>query len=133
MLEHATETDFRFSVSDIELQRGGISYTIDTLAYLREKYPDKQFVLIMGGDNLATLSKWKNAELLLRDYFIYVYKRAESTPPELADHPHIRFFEAPLLDISSTYIRQCLRHGKSIQYLVTEPVYQYIMSSNLYR
>lgn len=119
--------------SDIEFGLPKPSYTIDTLIYLREKYPDKDFVLIMGGDNLATLQKWKNYELILRDYQIYVYKRPEYTPGELAEQENIRFFDAPQMHISSTYIRLCLRKGWSVQYLVTEPVFQYLANSGLYR
>lgn len=119
--------------SDIEFGLPKPSYTIDTLAYLREKYPDKQFVLIMGGDNLATLPKWKHHDLILRDYLIYVYKRPDFAPAEFADHPHIRLFDAPQMDISATYIRRCVREGKSVQYLVTEPVFDYLNNSGLYR
>lgn len=119
--------------SDIEFGLPKPSYTIDTLTHLREKYPDKQFVLIMGGDNLNTLHKWKNYELLLRDYLIYVYRRPQEAPGELAEHDNVRLFEAPQMHISSTYIRRCIREGKSIQYLVTEPVCEYLNNSNLYR
>lgn len=119
--------------SDIEFSLPKPSYTIDTLTHLRERYPERRFVLIMGGDNLATLHKWKNYELILRDYEIYVYKRPDFAPGALADHPHVRLFDAPQMHISSTYIRDCLQHGHSIQYLVTEPVFDYLMSSRLYR
>lgn len=125
--------NLRLQASDIEFGLPKPSYTIDTLAYLHEKHPDKQFVLIMGGDNLATLPKWKNHELILRDYLIYVYQRPDYAPDEFADHPHIRLFDAPQMHISATYIRRCIREGKSIQYLVTEPVYDYLNNSGLYR
>lgn len=120
--------------SDFEFNLPKPSYTIDTLTHLREKYPDRQFVPIMGGDNLATIHKWKNYEILLRDYEIYVYRRPGAVPDEyLNDHPNIRLFDAPTMNISSTYIRHCIRAGKSVQYLLTEPVYEYLLSSNLYR
>lgn len=125
--------NLKLRASDIEFGLPKPSYTIDTLTHLREKYPDKQFVLIMGGDNLATLHKWKNYELLLRDYEIYVYRRPEAAPGELAEHEHIRLFDAPQMHISATYIRNCVKEGHSIRYLVTEPVFEYINSSNLYR
>lgn len=118
---------------DIEFGLPKPSYTIDTLAHLSEKHPGKQFILIMGGDNLATIHKWKNYEILLRDYLIYVYRRPSFVPGHLADHPNIKQFDAPTMNISSTYIRQCISEGKSVQYLVTEPVYEYLLSSNLYR
>ncbi len=120
--------------SDVEFGLPRPSYTIDTLTYLREKYPQRQFVLIMGGDNLATLPKWKNYELLLRDHEIYVYKRPSYDLGSLSDHPHVRLFEeVPQMEISATYIRECLRHGKSVQYIVPDSVFQYLQTSNLYR
>jgi nicotinate-nucleotide adenylyltransferase len=119
--------------SNIEFGLPKPSFTIDTLTYLHEKYPAKQFVLIMGGDNLATLHKWKNYEILLRDYQIYLYRRPSYELGELENHPTVRTFDAPLLDISATYIRQCLMNGFSVQYLVPDAVYQYLESSQLYR
>ncbi|RMF25402.1 MAG: nicotinate-nucleotide adenylyltransferase [Bacteroidetes bacterium] len=119
--------------SNIEFNLPKPSYTIDTLTYLREKYPQHRFVLIMGGDNLATLHKWKNYELLLRDYPIYVYKRPRYGDGGLSDHPNVHFFEAPRMDLSSSYVRRCIREGKSVQYLVPDAVFEYLESSNLYR
>jgi nicotinate-nucleotide adenylyltransferase len=120
-------------VSDIEFSLPKPSYTIDTLTYLKEKYPTKEFVLIMGGDNVATLHKWKNYEQLLDQHQIYVYKRPNYELGELATHPKIQFFEAPMLDISATYIRDCIRNKKSIQYLVNEKVFDYLESSKMYK
>ncbi len=119
--------------SDIEFGLPKPSYTIDTLAYLREKYPEKTFVLIMGSDNLATLHKWKNYDILLRDYEIYVYNRPGYSPGEFASHPHVRCFDAPLMQLSASYIRDCIRAGHSVQYLVPDAVFRYLESSGLYR
>ncbi len=119
--------------SDIEFGLPKPSYTIDTLAYLREKYPEHAFVLIMGEDNLATLHKWKNYELLLRDYEIYVYRRPGTPLTAFEDHPHVSQFEAPQMHISATYIRDCIREGHSIQYLVPDAVWTYLLTSHLYR
>lgn len=119
--------------SDIEFGLPKPSYTIDTLTYLKEKYPNKAFVLIMGGDNLGSFHKWKNHEILLRDYQIYVYSRPGYDLGDLATHPSVHLFEAPQMKISSSYIRQLIKDKKSIEYLVTEPVFEYINSSNLYR
>lgn len=120
--------------SDIEFGLPKPSYTIDTLAYLAEKYPGKHFVLIMGGDSLATLKKWKNYEIILRNYEIYVYQRPDAELPEdLAQHPQVRFFEAPLMHISASYVRQCIREGKSVRYLVPDAVFEYLSGSSLYR
>lgn len=120
-------------VSNIEFSLPKPSYTIDTLTYLREKHPEKEFVLIMGGDNLATLHKWKNYEILLRDYRIYLYKRPKYELGELENHPNIRHFDAPLLDLSATYIRHCLQQGYSVRYLVPDAVFEYLEGSQLYK
>lgn len=120
--------------SDIEFSLPKPSYTIDTLIYLKEKYPNRDFVLIMGSDNLATLEKWKNYDILLRDYALYVYLRPGFDPGPLASHPAVRLFDdVPLMLLSSSYIRECLRQGKSVKYLVSEPVYAYLNASGLYR
>jgi nicotinate-nucleotide adenylyltransferase len=118
--------------SNIEFNLPKPSYTIDTLTYLKEKYPDKEFVLIMGGDNLGTLHKWKNYEILLRDYQIYLYKRPQYDLGELADHPSVRQFSAPMLELSATYIRQCIAQGKSVEYLVPDTVFEYLKESSMY-
>jgi nicotinate-nucleotide adenylyltransferase len=119
--------------SNIEFDLPKPSYTIDTLTYLNEAHPEKDFVLIMGGDNLGTLHKWKNYEQILNYYQIYVYQRPNYELGNLATHPAIKIFEAPLMQISASYIRKCIREGNSIQYLVTQPVFEYINSSSLYR
>ncbi|MBK8555924.1 MAG: nicotinate-nucleotide adenylyltransferase [Lewinellaceae bacterium] len=119
--------------SNIEFNLPKPSYTVDTLAHLREKYPQQEFALIMGGDNLATLHLWKNYEQLLEQNDIYVYLRPGNDISRFANHPRIHLCTAPLLDISATYIRECLRDGKSVRYLVPEAVFHYLESSNLYR
>lgn len=119
--------------SNVEFDLPQPSYTIHTLAHLREAYPDRRFALIMGGDNLQSLPKWKNYELILRDYSILVYQRPEHASSELAQHPSVTLVEAPLMKISSTYIRRCLKEGKSVQYLVPDAVLSYLESTNLYR
>jgi nicotinate-nucleotide adenylyltransferase len=122
----------RLRASDIEFGLPQPSYTIDTLTYLKEKYPEKDFVLIMGGDNLATFHKWKNYELLLEQYSIFVYQRPTYEPGELAAHPNIRIFEAPMMQISSSYIRACIAKGHSVEYLVPDRVFEYLDKSGLY-
>jgi nicotinate-nucleotide adenylyltransferase len=119
--------------SNVEFSLPKPSYTVDTLAFLGEKYPQHQFALIMGGDNLATLHLWKNYALLLDQYDIYVYRRPATPLGELHDHPRVQIFDAPMLDISATYLRECIRTGKSVRYLVPEAVYHYLENSNLYR
>ena len=120
---------------DIEFKLPKPSYTIDTLTYLKEKHPRKSFVLIMGGDNLDTFPKWKNYEQLIAQHEIYVYNRPgypnTSIEPTLAEK--VTYFEAPLMAISASYIRQCIQSGLPITYLVTRPVQTYIEASNMYR
>ena len=123
----------KLRASDVEFSLPKPSYTVDTLTHLRDKYPNKQFVLIMGGDNLATLHKWKNYELLLRDYEIYVYQRPSYDLGELAAHSNVKIFEAPLMQISASYIRKWLKAGKSVEYLVSEAVFEELERSGLYR
>lgn len=134
LVQLAIGENLQLRASDVEFGLPKPSYTIDTLTYLHEKNPDKQFVLIMGGDNLATLHKWKNYERLLSDYEIYVYSRPAHEVGDLAQHPHVRMYEeVPLMEISSTYIRQCIKDRKSVQYLVPDAVFQYLNTSSLYR
>lgn len=123
----------RLRASDVEFQLPKPSYTIDTLAFLKEKYPEHQFVLIMGGDNLESLHLWKNYEQILADYDIYVYKRPGYELGPLATHPRVRAYEAPPLDISATYIRDCIKSGKSVRYLIPDAVWEYLETGSLYR
>ncbi len=132
LVELAIGNNPHLRASNIEFGLPQPSYTIDTLAYLSEKHPKKEFVPIMGGDNLATLHKWKNYEIILRDYNIYVYQRPQYELGELAHHTKVHLFNAPLMQISASYIRKCLRDNKSIQYLVPDLVYKYLEEHLLY-
>ncbi|HEX8331401.1 MAG TPA: nicotinate (nicotinamide) nucleotide adenylyltransferase [Segetibacter sp.] len=117
----ATEDNSKLHVSNIEFKLPRPSYTIDTLVYLREKYPQHTFSIIFGSDSYQNISKWKNYETLLRDYSITIYERPgfPVSPNNLAS-PEV--LKAPLLDISSTFIREMIKSGKSIKYLVPEEV-----------
>ncbi len=133
MVNLAIEDNDLLKSSSIEFKLPQPSYTVDTLAYVAEKYPLHNFSLIMGGDNLATFHKWKNYEQILMHYKIYVYKRPTYEVPELANHASITVCEAPLLSISSSYIRQLIKEKKSIQYLVPDPVYKYLEDNPIYQ
>jgi nicotinate-nucleotide adenylyltransferase len=133
LVKLAIQDNTKLEASDIEFNLPKPSYTIDTLTYLREKHPTKEYVLIMGGDNLATLHKWKNYEQILANYDIYVYKRPNYDLGELATHPRIHFFDAPMMDISATYIRNCIKNNHSVRYLLPNIVFDYIEGSNLYK
>ena len=124
----------RLRASNIEFGLPRPSYTIDTLAYLREKYPNNEFVLIMGEDNLGSLPKWKNYEALIEGYQIYVYRRSTQEVIKPISHNNIRMLEdLPLLHISSTFIRRAISENRSVQYLVPDAVFQYLEESTLYR
>lgn len=123
----------KIRASNIEFELPQPSYTIDTLTYLIEKYPHHIFSLIMGSDNIATLHKWKNYELILERHHIYVYQRPDSDGHPLGGHPHVHMVEAPLLSISASHIRSCIRDGISVQYLVPDAVYLELLDSHLYR
>ena len=134
MVQMAIDDNPRLKASNIEFSLPKPSYTIDTMVYLHEKYPQHQFSLIMGSDNLGSISKWKNYELLLERYIIHVYKR-EGIPIDqsLVPAADIRIYDVPMLDISSTYIRQSIADGLSIRYMVPESIYQFLDGSRLYR
>ena len=119
--------------SNIEFGLPKPSYTIDTLTYLKEKYPNRSFALIMGGDNLATIHKWKNYEILIRDYEFYVYHRKGAELNERASWPNVHIAEAPMLELSSTYIRRAIQENKDYRFMLSESVYNYIEESNMYR
>lgn len=119
--------------SSIEFDLPKPSYTIDTLAVLRDKYPEQEFSLIMGSDNLPTLPKWKNAEILLRDYDIHVYNRPGYPAGELEHHPRVHLHEAPLMHLSATYIRKSIREGYGVKFLVPETVAKEMEVSGMYR
>ncbi len=128
----SVESDNRIIVSDIEFNLPRPSYTIDTLTYLKEKYPNHEFSIIMGSDSFQNLGKWKNFEKLVKDYPIYIYKR-EGFEIINALQQNSTVLEAPILQISSTYIRQCIKEGKSIRYLVPENVREEIETRRFYK
>ena len=132
MVKAAIESNDRFKVSDIEFNMPRPSYTVDTLAYLKEKHSSYEFRLIIGGDNLSIFPKWKNSNKIIHDFGLIIYPRPGSVEFEKTDHPNITYIEAPLLDISATYIRKCIREDKSIQYLVPEKTAEFIKNRKFY-
>jgi nicotinate-nucleotide adenylyltransferase len=132
MAKLATDNSKNISVSDVELRLPQPSYTIDTLAHLKERYPEHDFAIIMGSDNLGTLNKWKNYKLILRDYKIYVYPRPGYENAELASHPSVTITMTPLMELSASFIRKSLSEKKSVRYFVPDAVLDFIESKNLY-
>lgn len=117
----------------IEFELPQPSYTVNTLAHLKEKYPQHEFCLIVGQDNLATFHKWKNFESILDNYHIYVYPRPGSQKSDLDSHPHVHLTDAPVMEVSSTFIRKAIKEKKDIQYFLHPKVWEYIDEMNLYR
>jgi len=128
----AVEDDDRFFVSDIEFKMPKPSYTIDTLTYLGEKYPDREFQMIMGSDGLRNFRRWKNADVLEEKYHRLVYPRPGMLCEELSEHTNITIMEAPLMEISSSFIRTAIREGKDVRYFLPEKTYQYIKEMHFY-
>lgn len=143
LVKIAIDDNFNLRASDVEFNLPKPSYTVDTLAHLREQYPEHQFALIMGEDNLRTFHKWKNYEVILERHQIYVCPRpitlaelnneVAPTKSEIHDHKNVIVTDSPMMQISSTIIRNNIQKGQSIQYLVTDPVRQYIDEMNFYR
>lgn len=135
LAQRACETYDKLKVSDIEFKLPQPSYTINTLAHLSEKNPDIQFCLLMGEDNLNTFHKWKNYEVILEQYPIYVYPRKTDNGPEnqFTNHPDIVHIDAPIMEISSTHIRKAIKARKNVRQLLPYEVWKYIDEMNFYR
>lgn len=137
MVELAIQDNASMRASDIEFRLPKPSYTIDTLTHLSEKYPQHEFYLILGADNLQHFHKWKNYEAILKYYDLFVYPRpgSENVIPEklLPFSDKITFIQAPLLGISATYIRQKVAKGGSIRYLVPPEVAFFIQAKKFYQ
>jgi len=132
MVEAAIYDNPRLKATDIEFSMPKPSYTVDTLAYLSDKYPSHSFSLIIGEDNLKSFPKWKNHEIILAQYGLYVYPRPNTGVSQLKDHPSVKWVKAPLFDISATFIRNLMQLNKSIRYLVPDTVIEVIKSKKLY-
>lgn len=133
MVNLAVGEHYKLRVSDIEFSLPQPSYSSNTLAHLTEKYPEKQFNLIMGADNLQTFTKWKNYESILENHELYVYPRIKSDGGELATHPKVHITEAPIMQIASTDIRNAIKAGKDVSFMMPEAVWRYIDEELFYR
>jgi nicotinate-nucleotide adenylyltransferase len=133
MVRAAIDDISYLSVSDIELALPQPSYTINTLAHLEEKYPQHQFSLLIGSDNLAGFPKWKNHELILERHQLLVYPRVGSEPSILLKHPHVQEISAPQVEISSTFIRTSIFEGKDVRCFMPERAWLYLEKMNFYK
>jgi nicotinate-nucleotide adenylyltransferase len=127
--------DFHPSIkaSNFEFDLPQPSYTINTLVRLKEKYPEHEFSLIMGQDNLTSFNKWKNYEEILKRNRIYVYPRPNCGPSEFDEHPNVYFTEAPVMDISSTFIRNAIKEKKDVRFFTHPKVWEEIDTMNFYK
>lgn len=132
MVNLATGDFPRFKTSDIEFRLPKPSYTIHTLAYLSEKHPSRTFCLIMGADNLESFGKWKNYNEIISNYGLYVYPRPGHDGGSFKDHANVHWVNAPLMEISSSFIRDAIKNKKDVRYFLPEKVYEYITEMHFY-
>ena len=123
----------KLKASDIEFKLPKPSYTVHTLAHLGEVYPQHQFILIMGRDNLSSFHKWKDYEQILQRHEIYVYPRVHAEKSDLENHASVKFIDAPLMEISSSFIREAIRQQKDVRYMMPERVWLSIEEKSFYR
>ncbi|MBT8253565.1 MAG: nicotinate-nucleotide adenylyltransferase [Flavobacteriaceae bacterium] len=135
MVNRAVENYQRLRACDIEFGLPQPNYTINTMTYLQEKYPNDEFALIMGADNLKSFHKWKNYELLILEHDIYVYPRLSDhgEKSDLFDHDRVKHINAPIMEISSTFIRQAIKEGKQVRPMLPENVWVYLDEMNFYK
>ncbi|MBI3134904.1 MAG: nicotinate-nucleotide adenylyltransferase [Bacteroidetes bacterium] len=137
MVQRAVEDNPKLKASGIEFDLPRPSYTVLTLQALKEKYPHYEFALIMGEDNMRTLHKWRNYEYILEHFEIYVYPRVQTvTETDVRDFsksPRIHHCNAPVINISSTLIREAIKNRKDVRYLLTDPVFRYVDEMNFYK
>jgi nicotinate-nucleotide adenylyltransferase len=131
----ATENFPKITPSDIEFKLPQPNYTVHTLAHLQDKFPEYEFALIMGEDNLKSLHKWKNYEVILEHHNIYIYPRIleDTGNSALKKHSNVHVIDAPIVEISSTFIRESIKNKKNIRPLLPEKVWEYIDHNNLYK
>lgn len=132
---HLATADYpKIRPSDIEFKLPQPNYTVNTLVHLQEKFPMHEFALIMGEDNLKSLHKWKNYQAILQYHDIYVYPRVNSgDETDLATHPRIKMVGAPVVEISSTFIRKAIKSGKNVRPLLPEKVWAYVDRNLFYK
>lgn len=136
MVQLALKNYPKLRASNVEFSLPVPSYTIDTLTYLHEKYPDYSFALIMGEDNLKSLRRWKNSDLLINNHQIIVYPRVYSDgglSTENVVHENIAIVKAPVIELSATEIREMIKEGKNVRPMLPPEVFEYLDGSNFYQ
>lgn len=133
MVQLAVEGDGRLQVSDIEFFLPKPSYTVDTLAYLKDRHPNRNFKILMGSDNLENFHKWKNYETILTNYGVLVYPRPGFDKSKALQHKNIVVAEnAPQMEISSSFIRSAIKKGKDVRHFLPPKVWEYIENKGFY-
>ncbi len=134
LVHRAVDGDNRFRASNIEFKLPKPSYTVDTLAYLKDMYPDYKFVVMIGSDNLKNFHKWKNFETILENYGVIVYPRPGFEKSEEGMHKNITVAEgAPLMEISSSFIRKAIHEGRDVRHFMPQKCWQYLDEMNFYK
>lgn len=133
IVQRTIDDDPRFEVSNIEFSMPKPSYTVDTLVRLVEKFPKREFVLIMGQDNLKSLHKWKNVEYLVNEHEIFVYPRPGAGATEWEKHKNVHLVDAPQVEISASFIRQRIKESKDMRWMLPEGGWRYIEEMNFYK
>jgi nicotinate-nucleotide adenylyltransferase len=132
MVRLAVEDDDRFRASDIEFRLPTPSYTIDTLTYLEEKYPGREFQLVMGADGLLSFHKWKHADLIVKKYHRLIYPRPGTDKEFVSRLLNATLVDAPMMEISSSFIRRAIKEGKDVRHLVPAKTYRYMREMHFY-
>ena len=134
MVHRAVESDDRLRASSIEFNLPKPSYTVDTLAYLKDQHPNYDFVILMGSDNLENFHKWKNFESIVENYGIIVYPRPGFDASKVQEHKNIVVAgEAPLMEISSSFIRRAIHDGKDVRHFLPPKTWEYLEEMNFYK
>ena len=132
MVKLAVSDDHRFDVSDAEYSLPQPSFTIDTLKHLQNKFPENDFSIIMGSDCLVTFEKWKNYREIIAEFKRYVYPRPNTPDNLLHNLENGVVVNAPIMEISSTFIREAIAAKKNVRYFVPDIVWNFILSNNFY-
>lgn len=132
MVKLAVDDDSRFKVSDIEMHLPTPSYTINTLTALSGQYPDNQFVFICGMDSLQNFKNWREYQKILDNYELLVFPREGYDGGDLVDYPSVNILKTPILEISSTFIRQCIKEGRDVRHFMPEKAFNYLKQNRFY-
>ncbi len=133
LVRRAIEGYPKFKACDAEFKLPKPSYTIDTLTYLKDKYPDREFYLIMGGDNLDGFPRWKNSDQILAQHHLLVLPRKGCGAGSLAGHPNVSIVETPIIEVSSTFIRESIAAGNDVRFFMPQKVWEYVDEMNFYK